>query len=633
MVHESLRLYATNDSYTLVPYYLDPTIAAQTLVINRVSGECYLDGAIPDPTAHAESLTIYGVFGIINLLAGGYLIVITGRERIGRLGKHDIFQANQFRILPFAKNNNFLSEVQAQDEQRYLSLIESLLKSGSYYFSYTYDLTHTLQRQTQLTTKPLWQRADDRFFWNRYLHSKLIEITISNPDQDLSDFILPVMFGFVSIVFTKIKNRDMVFSLISRRSRYRAGTRYFSRGIDAEGNVSNFNETEQIVLLDPIEDGNASTSFEGKIKMSYVQTRGSIPIYWAQVINVKYTPKLQIMEFPNTLEAFRRHFDEQIRIYGDQILVNLVNKKGYESPMGEAYERAVKQLNDLRMRYYHFDFHHECSKMRWNRIQILIDTIEEELIQQGYFYADDSRHVKFQKSVIRANCMDCLDRTNVVQSNFAKWMLTQQLREAGVLSNKERIDEIESFMNIFRNVWADNADAVSFPYSGTGAQKTDFTRTGSRTKKGAVVDLQNGLTRYVMNNYMDGARQDAYDLLLGNYVVKYGVASPWIDTRSMQMKLAPQVLLACSVFLILLFIFSGGYNYYIQFAMFIDLIIIVFLLRFIFENGGEFVDWPRLVPRDYRFYQAKSSTSSYKQKTGRINDSEYGEKIELQKFE
>ncbi|PKY48318.1 hypothetical protein RhiirA4_463893 [Rhizophagus irregularis] len=613
MVHESLRLYATNDSYTLVPYYLDPNKAAQTLVINRDSGECLLDSAIPDPTAHTESLTVYGVFGIINLLAGGYLIVITGRERIGRLGIHDIFQANQFRILPFAKNNNGLSEAQAHDEQHYLSLVESLLKSGTYYFSYTYDLTHTLQRQAQLTSGPLWQRADDRFFWNRYLQSKLIDVTTRNPDQDVTK-----RFYSSSGVW--------MYDIIIR-------TRYFSRGIDAEGNVSNFNETEQIVLLDPIEDGNTSTFFEGKIKLSYVQTRGSIPIYWAQVNNIKYTPKLQIMDLPNTLEAFHRHFDEQIRTYGNQLLVNLVNKKGYEFPMGESYERTVKQLNDHRIRYYHFDFHHECSKMRWNRIQILLDTIEEELIQQGYFYADDSRIIKSQTSVIRTNCMDCLDRTNVVQSNFAKWVLTQQLREAGVLSSKERIDEIASFMDIFRNVWADNADAISFPYSGTGAQKTDFTRTGNRTKKGVASDLQSSVTRYVLNNFMDGSRQDAYDLLLGNYVVKHGAASPWIDTRSMQTKLIPRVLLACLVFMLLLFILPEGYKYYARSLMFIDLVIIIFILRFVVENGGEFIDWPKLVPRDYRFYQSKSSTSSYKQKTGRINDLEYEEKIELQKLE
>jgi hypothetical protein len=28
--------------------------------------------------------------------------------------------------------------------------------------------------------------------------------------------------------------------------------------------------------------------------MSFVQTRGSIPVYWAQVCNLRYTPKLHV---------------------------------------------------------------------------------------------------------------------------------------------------------------------------------------------------------------------------------------------------------------------------------------------------------------------------------------------------
>ena len=38
-----------------------------------------------------------------------------------------------------------------------------------------------------------------------------------------------------------------VLILISRRSNKRAGCRYFRRGIDGDGNVANFVETEQIV--------------------------------------------------------------------------------------------------------------------------------------------------------------------------------------------------------------------------------------------------------------------------------------------------------------------------------------------------------------------------------------------------
>lgn len=61
-------------------------------------------------------------------------------------------------------------------------------------------------------------------------------------------------------------------------------------------------------------------------------------------------------------------------------------------------------------------------------------------------------------------------------------------------------------------------------YSGTGALKTDFTRTGQRTKAGALQDLSNSLTRYVKNNFKDGQRQDAFDLFLGNYQIPAKVA-------------------------------------------------------------------------------------------------------------
>lgn len=84
------------------------------------------------------------------------------------------------------------------------------------------------------------------------------------------------------------------------------------------------------------------------------------------------------------MAAARAHFDEQIRIYGPQILVNLINKKGYELPMGQAYARTVEQLNDPRIYYTHFDFHSECSKMRWHRIQLLVDQLKDRLVEQGY---------------------------------------------------------------------------------------------------------------------------------------------------------------------------------------------------------------------------------------------------------
>jgi len=62
--------------------------------------------------------------------------------------------------------------------------------------------------------------------------------------------------------------------LIGRRSRHYAGVRYPRRGIDREGNVANFVETEQIVYY-------PDKSFDDKpVFSSFVIIRGSIPIFW-----------------------------------------------------------------------------------------------------------------------------------------------------------------------------------------------------------------------------------------------------------------------------------------------------------------------------------------------------------------
>ena len=152
------------------------------------------------------------------------------------------------------------------------------------------------------------------------------------------------------------------------------------------------------------------------------------------------------------LDTSRTHFNEQLKIYGPQILVNLVNKKGYEYPVGQVYARIVDALAEPRLHYIHFDFHHECRKMRWNRVQLLIDELEPDLTKQGYCCIDHNAiPSKRQSSVIRTNCMDCLDRTNVVQSALARWILNRQLRDIGILSSTEVIENDEQFMNIFNN--------------------------------------------------------------------------------------------------------------------------------------------------------------------------------------
>jgi hypothetical protein len=92
-----------------------------------------------------------------------------------------------------------------------------------------------------------------------------------------------------------LNGHSIHLALLSRRSRFRAGTRYFKRGVDHEGQVANYNETEQIVTVDSPSGADASA------QISYVQIRGSIPVFWAEINNLRYMPDLQIMDLPDTV--------------------------------------------------------------------------------------------------------------------------------------------------------------------------------------------------------------------------------------------------------------------------------------------------------------------------------------------
>lgn len=55
-------------------------------------------------------------------------------------------------------------------------------EADSFYYSYGYDLTNSIQRTALSSEKtatnasfPLWYKADLRFFWNYYMMSDLIQ--------------------------------------------------------------------------------------------------------------------------------------------------------------------------------------------------------------------------------------------------------------------------------------------------------------------------------------------------------------------------------------------------------------------------------------------------------------------------
>ncbi|CAM9458190.1 unnamed protein product, partial [Scytosiphon promiscuus] len=366
----------------------------------------------------------------------------------------------------------------------------------------------------------------------------------------------PVMSGFLQVEQgCRAGQRSFDVMFVSRRSRLRQGTRYTRRGIDDGGNVANFVETEQSLLH---EDGSVT---------SHVQIRGSIPVLWSSPTNLRYHPKVRIdPDQEASLRALRRHSEDLIRLYGKNgggvVFVNLVDKKKEQGVLGAAFDAALKAVEDGAgaeeedasdddddetgasslagcLRHVWFDFHHECRNMHWENLDKLLAIVDREFGEQGFYHAGPGGEVlSLQDGVVRTNCMDCLDRTNVVQSLLARRSMLVQLRAVGIdipQQSEEGHDEpragegseapgitldmlempAEELEKRFRDVWGNNADEISMLYAGTPALKGDFTRTGQRTKMGLLQDGTNSAIRYVVNNFQDHRRQESVDLLLG----------------------------------------------------------------------------------------------------------------------
>ncbi|XP_057652993.1 phosphatidylinositide phosphatase SAC2 isoform X2 [Diorhabda carinulata] len=401
--------------------------------------------------------------------------------------------------------------------------------TNSFYYSRTTDITNSLQRLCNLEKQSnnsgsTWKNVDKRFFWNDYMLKDFIQ-----PENPLFDpWILPIIQGYIQIEDCKVQmDRDLVetkenrydtftLCIISRRSKYRAGTRYKRRGVDDDGEVANYVETEQIISYQTHE-------------VSFVQVRGSVPIYWSQ-LGYKYRPPPRIDKGEaDTRIAFEKHFTKEIHAYGPICVVNLIDQIGKEKVIFDAYSNHVFNYNSPFVTYATFDFHEYCRGMHFENVSILINALGDILRDMNYCWRDSQGHICSQNGVFRVNCIDCLDRTNVVQTAIGKAVMEIQFCKLGLISPEGVIPN--SIKNTFQLLWANNGDTISKQYAGTNALKGDYTRTGERKFTGIMKDGMNSANRYYKNHFKDTVRQYCLDLMRGVELKEVEIQDFWFNLR------------------------------------------------------------------------------------------------------
>ncbi|XP_046911596.2 phosphatidylinositide phosphatase SAC2 [Dermatophagoides farinae] len=453
---------------------------------------------------------------------------------------------------------NKMEEKEKFDRRLTEEVYKMFNETNSFYFSLTGDLTNSVQRQQKIRHTlesnhdpndirivPLWKRVDDRFFWNKYMLEPIMEIINDGDGQHKCYshiWILPIIQGFIQIekccfdlsenypvgcmpnmaipntnqnddqtecdrkvVDSFLETHDYYWmALISRRSRFRAGTRYKKRGLDESGTCANYVETEQIFSY-------------GFHSVSFVCVRGSVPLFWSQP-GYKYRPP-PLMERSETenQEAFRKHFEQEFVHYENQVVaVNLIEHSGREKVLCDAYMNHVIKMDDHRLTFVTFDFHDYCRGMKFENVSILIERIYDLIKEIRYCWIDNDGVICEQRGVFRINCVDCLDRTNIVMTAIAKAVMDIQLVRLGLLPPEGQLSA--NSRRVFQLMWARNGDTISRQYAGTAALKSDYTRTGERKLSGVVRDGVNSANRYYLNRFKDAYRQAVIDIMQGNPV-------------------------------------------------------------------------------------------------------------------
>ncbi|OBZ74532.1 Polyphosphoinositide phosphatase [Grifola frondosa] len=429
---------------------------------------------------------------------------------------------------------------------------------------YTYDLTSTLQHNLTrmgLASSRRWT-FNDRYAWNHHLLVSAFDSTTSPSAK--AHWLVPLIHGHVDQAKLTVLGRVVFITLIARRSRHHAGARYLKRGVNDEGNVANEVETEQIVsetLTTPfyypaprVSSNDAQGRRPSPNFTSYVQYRGSIPIYWTQETNsMSPKPPIEISVMDPFYTAASRHFDDLFKRYGAPIMIlNLIKKREpqpRESKLLEEYTQCVRYLNqflprDKRMVYRAWDMSRAYKEKTQDVISYLEDIAEESIQMTGFFHSGAEPYSHFlqnefdhhddiiwrgtmsvQNGVCRTNCVDCLDRTNAAQFVFGKRALGHQLYALGIVDNPNLAFDSDA-VNMLTEMYHDHGDSLALQYTGSALVNRVETYRRMPHWNSHSRDIIENLRRFYANSLLDADKQTAINLFLGIQSDKTSVRPP-----------------------------------------------------------------------------------------------------------
>ncbi|KAJ3274792.1 phosphatidylinositol-3,5-bisphosphate 5-phosphatase [Terramyces sp. JEL0728] len=157
-----------------------------------------------------KTLDFCGIFGFVQFQDGYYMLLITKKSPVTLIGGHYVYHVDDTAMIPI------MDKPKSATETRYCTIFSQVFNSKNFYFSYTYDISNSLQNN--LTGC----KVNDVFVWNSYLTEGF----------GLGLWKIPVIHGFVDQSKISVYGHNVLVTLIARRSRHFAGARFLKRGVN-----------------------------------------------------------------------------------------------------------------------------------------------------------------------------------------------------------------------------------------------------------------------------------------------------------------------------------------------------------------------------------------------------------------
>jgi len=144
----------------------------------------------------------WGLLGFIRFTGAYYMLLITKRSQVAMIGGHFVYQADGTELIPLrtGSGSRFKSDTKSPEEARFLNILHNLDLTRSFYFSYSYDITRTLQHNICVEREciakgvsyPHQPDYNSMFVWNSYLLEPATVVL-----KNTYDWCLPVIHGYI----------------------------------------------------------------------------------------------------------------------------------------------------------------------------------------------------------------------------------------------------------------------------------------------------------------------------------------------------------------------------------------------------------------------------------------------------